>query len=674
MIAMIVAGGAGFLVFKADKRRAVPYPWITSLLRSLVVFAVLLLILVPDIAITHNITEKPVIVLLQDNSSSVGVALGRDSTAYRKDIENLRDKLSGKFRIVEWGFGGSVNHDSIFSYCRQSTDISEALTRANEFFGAQNLGAVVLATDGRYNQGIDPAFLQTPLNAPLYVVAIGDSAMQKDLDIAKVNANKMVSLNSNFEIRADLVATLCKGYHGDVVLKEGTKTISTLPVNINTDKFDHTYSFSLKADQPGMHHYTIGLPESEGEKNVANNKKDIFVEVVQEKKNILIVAAAPHPDVTAIREALSGMEAYNVTVCMAADFPYKLDQYSAIILHGLPSLKNNFSSVILHSGKPLWLILNNQSNNQIINDLFPLTKVTVTNAPVHNVILTENAAFNAFTLPQNLRTVVDKMPPLTANVGSISASPGAIALFEQKVSANETASPAWVLQQGEIPLAILTGEGLWRWRLYEYKNFHNHEVIDECIRQTVFFLASNFKGRPFTVSLPKYVWSDQEPIQMQAFLLNANHEQINTPDATITILDSSGKKQEFSLERAGTSYSLNIGIHAGGNYTYIAKTKYNGADYTASGSFTVVSAPLEAMQSGADYPLLYGLSKKYNGAFFTPKNLSGLSDSLNANSKIKPVVSSITETLPLVDRKWVFFLLLLLATGEWLLRKYWLAQ
>src|SRR5690348_18436131 len=112
---------------------------------------------------------------------------------------------------------------------------------------------------------------------------------------------------------------------------------------------------------------------------------------------------------------------------------------------------------------------------------------------------------------------------------------------------------------------MTTGEGIWRWRVYEYRNFSSHNVIDECIRQTISFLSANANERPFQVAMPKHVWSDQEAVTLNAYLLNANNEQVNTPDVQLVITDSTGKKQNFTFERAGTGYRLNIGVWAGGS-------------------------------------------------------------------------------------------------------------
>ena len=671
LIAIVLSLGAGYWVYRADKRRVVPYPWLTSLLRSLVVFFTLLLILVPTIIITKNVIEKPVVLLLQDNSRSIANALGNDSTIYRKNVTELTQRLSEKYKVVQWGFGNTIQNDSIFEYRQAATDISAALSSAQEFFGLQNLGAVILATDGRFNQGMNPLYQQLSFHSSLYTVAIGDSVQQKDIRISRAYANKIVAINSNFEIRADIVADLCKGYNNSVEIKEGENMLASVPVAVNGDKYDRSVSFTIKAAKAGLHHYIISIPEAEGEKNIVNNRRDVFVDVVEEKKNILIAAAAPHPDVNAIKDALSGLESYKVTVCSADNIPASLSGYNVIILHGLPSLRNRLAAQLIAARKPVWCILSNQTDIAGFNELQQLTHTVVSPSTQHDELAVYEPTFSAFTLPQNIQSVTDKMPPLVVSATNIRTAPGATPLFKEKLGEQ---APLWILQQGSVPTAVLMGEGLWRWRLHEYKNFNDHSVIDECIRQTVAFLSANNNEKPFSVALQKYVWSDQEAISLNAYVLNANNEQVNMPDVELTITDSAGRKQNFSFERSGTAYNLNIGIWAGGTYTYTAHTTYNDKQYSANGSFVVESIPLELMESGADYPLLYGLAGKYNGSFVTAKNIGSLYDSIAHNEHVKPVIQTNTETVPLVDRKWYFFIILLLAVCEWLLRKYWLAQ
>jgi hypothetical protein len=665
LLAILFSLAVGYWVYRADKKRAVPYPWLTSALRAAVVFLTCVLLLTPLIIIQKNDTQKPVVLFLQDNSESIATALHRDSVGYRKNAEELLKKLGGDYRVVKWGFGSAVQKDTLFDYRQPATNISQAVSEAIEYYGQQNLGAVILATDGRFNEGANPPFQDLAYQGSLYTVAIGDSAMQKDLRVSAVYANKTVLLNSQFEIKADLVADGCKGYNNRVQLREvNGGTSEDEPVNITTDAFDKTLAFTVKADRIGLHHYVIEAPEAEGEANTRNNRKDVFVEIVSEKKNILLLAAAPHPDVNAIRDALSGLESYSLTIKTADAIPADLSGYQILILHALP-VGNQSLSV----KKPVWYIIGNGTNIAPINQT-NVAMLNVNTLNLQNNLAQYNTSFNAFTLPPNINAVMDKMPPLASPAGTVQPAANAVVLFSSRGSKQ----PLWLLEQHREPQALLMGEGLWRWRMYEYRYFKSHHVVDELIRQTVSFLAANVNETPFRVELSKYVWSDREAISFGAYLLNAGNEHVNAPDVQLTIADSAGNKQSYSFEKSGDAYKLNIGTRSSGTYSYIAKTVYNGKAYTASGSFSVQNMPVEMMESGANYPMLYALAKKYNGSLVPAAQVASLYDSIRLNNIIKPVIQSREETIPLVEWKWYFFLILLFAVAEWLLRKYWMAQ
>jgi hypothetical protein len=78
--------------------------------------------------------------------------------------------------------------------------------------------------------------------------------------------------------------------------------------------------------------------------------------------------------------------------------------------------------------------------------------------------------------------------------------------------------------------------------------------------------------------------------------------------------------------------------------------------------------PVVAVEADVDE----GWKSKLAGAALA--GAAALYDSIIANKRITPLIETHTETVPLVNRKWYFFIILLLAVAEWLLRKYWLAQ
>lgn len=664
ILALAGAVVAGWLVYRADKRKAAPRPWITALLRGLTVFLTALLLIAPSITRTKNETEKPVVIFLQDDSRSIPEALEGDTTAFRKSAEAFLQSLDGRARVVRWSFGDGVRTDSPFRYREEATALAGALQRVQDFYGQQALAAVVVATDGRYNEGLNPLYQSLSLQAPLYTVPLGDSTPPTDLRIAGVYHNRTVARGQPFEIRADIVATGCAGFSGSATLQEvGGGTVGNISLDIPTDRYDRGIAFTAPTDRPGLHHYVLSLPRAQGEKNIANNRRDIFVEVVDEKRTVLIAASAPHPDVAALRDALQGLESYSVSVRTDGALPASFAPYSVVILHGLPG-----AQPLPGPRKPTWYIVSAGTSPVPFNAAQSTVALAGNPATPRDVQPVLAAGFGLFTPPAGLASVMDKMPPLGVPSGSWKPSPGAVPM----VNGRDGSGALWAMMPGRPPVAVTMGAGLWRWRLYEYKAFGQHRAIDETIRQTVAFLAAGGSDQAFRVDQSKTVWSDREAVTFSGYLLNAAGEAVNEPQAQLSVTDSAGRRRDFVMQRAGGAYSLSAGVWGAGTYRYSARITYNGRTLSTSGQFAVQSQPLELMETGADYPLLAALAKKYGGALTEYSALGALADSLKAGDALKPRIQSREETVPLVDWKWYFFLLLLVAGSEWAVRKWWL--
>ena len=667
-IALIVSAAAAGLVYRADKKRGVPKPLLTALLRALVIFLTLMLIISPKIKKRIVEEQKPIVLLLQDNSSSIKKALGNDAGSYQKKLLELQNKLDKSYRLVSYNLDGPYPKDSLPRYTAGSTNLTKAISDATENNNQQNLSAIILASDGWYNEGNNPLYAEIPLNASLYSIAIGDSAIPQDIRIAKLYANKSTSLNSQWEVRADIVATRCTGVQQNVVLcnAEGD-IVATAPISINSNQFDASVVFSVKATKAGLQQFSLRTAKIGKESNIANNTASIFVEVLEEKKKILLLAAAAHPDIKAISDALKGLDQYELTIKMADELPNNLQEYAAIILHQIPS-NNKSISPANFKNKNLWLITGLQNNYFETNQLqkavsFGLGIATRSIEPVFN------HSFSRFSLPNNIAAISDILPPLSVSASDFNANTNCQVLFNDK-----NGKALWAMLSGQHNSAVLCGEGLWRWRLYEYKNTKQHLVVDECIRQTLNFLTANNHAKPFRTELAKYIWNNPEHVSINAFLYNANNEQINKPEATLIVKDSIGRSMNFSFERNGNAYRLDIGALAPGTYNYEASTNYEGKRLSDQGKFMVSASTLEDQENGCNYPLMYALAAKHKGICFHTQNMLSVYDSIARNQDIKTLLNEQIEQTDLIDWKWLFAIILIIATAEWLLRKYWMAM
>ena len=136
-------GGRG--LFSARQRN------LLAALRFLSLLLVLFLLLSPVVRFTSHQTEKPLIVVAQDVSSSI--VSTKDSTYYKTDyqnkIRNFIDQASEDYDVKVLTFSSETaernlqNKNENFTFSGTQTDMAECLQYVNDEYSEQNLCAVV---------------------------------------------------------------------------------------------------------------------------------------------------------------------------------------------------------------------------------------------------------------------------------------------------------------------------------------------------------------------------------------------------------------------------------------------------------------------------------------------------------------------------------------------------
>ena len=109
-----------------------------------------------------------------------------------KTNETLGDDYEIEFLSMAKGLKFS---DSIH-FNQKRTNISQVFDFVNNTYARENIGAVILATDGIYNQGNNPIYKSLNKNTILYTIGLGDTILKKDLLIKEVNNNAIAYLNN----------------------------------------------------------------------------------------------------------------------------------------------------------------------------------------------------------------------------------------------------------------------------------------------------------------------------------------------------------------------------------------------------------------------------------------------------------------------------------------------
>ena len=515
------------------------------------------------------------------------------------------------------------------------------------------------------------------LKVPVYTVAMGDTTPQRDLLVADVRANDVAYLGNTFPVEADVRANRAAGM-------ASTFTISLVSGNTeavvyreaiapSSNAFSKPVSARLEAKAMGVAHYRLRIAPIAGEVTTANNTRDVFVEVLNGKNRVLIAAASPHPDLGTLRTALLAKQNTDVTLAYADNLPTNLKGVDLLILHGLPGGTADARPLLTAAAAanvPVWFIATRQSNFAALNAAQQVVQLQARSGTFNEVQALVEPSFSLFQLAQGTTTLLAQLPPLDAPLGNASANASAV-LLRQKIGAIATPLPLFAF--GGTPSrkqALLLGEGLWRWRLEEYKQTKSNTATNELIAKTVQYLTLRTDRKPFKARPDKRIYDENEPILFGAELYNKSFEPVNTPDVQLTLTAAGGRVFRYQFSKTGTGYSLNAGTLPPATYQYEAKTAYDGNAYVERGSIAVRALQLETQATTADHALLALLAQKTGGRLVYPREAATLATLIKARTDVRPIAYRDEQVAEVINLGWLFFALVGLLGLEWFWRKF----
>ncbi len=653
--------------------------WLLGSIRFLLVTLIAMLLLSPLLKSLVTEVKKPVIVLAQDQSESIMADLDTSQLdQYKAAFNQLASSLEEDYEVKTYAFGNDIREGVDFHFTDKVSNLSELLQYLYDLYSNQNLGAVVMATDGIYNEGINPIYTGAKLAAPIYTVALGDTIPKKDLVLKRVFHNKIAYLDDKFSIQIDVNAQNCANNNTTLnvsAIENGrVNTLERIPIAIDKNDFFTTKEVILDARKSGVQRYRISLNRISGEVTVANNSQDIFVDVLDARQKILILANAPHPDVTAIKQIIASNKNYEVTTRYISGMKEDVGLFDFVVLHQLPSGKHDAAGVLktlYEKNIPRLYIVGMQTNLGNFGKIQPLLDLQADGRNSNDVQATVANNFSLFNVDERITSELPKFAPLTAPFGEFADNANTQVLLYQRIGKVDTKYPLLLFgEQNNIKMGVLCAEGIWKWRLFDYLQHQNHDIVDEFIGKSVQYLTLKEDKRKFRVSVNKNIFNENEALFFDAELYNNSYELINEPDATLTITDEEGKDYQFTFNRSNNAYTLNAGHFAVGNYRFRGTVMSGGEQLVYNGQFSVQPVQLEVYETTADHGLLRLLSEKYGGAMVYPQSLSEVADMVKAKETVKPTIYQTSKTRSVINLKWIFFVLLSLVTLEWFLRRY----
>ena len=645
-----------------------------TLSRFVVVTILSFLLLSPLIKTIFRTVEKPVIVIAQDNSSSIGAQADTAflKKEYNDKIKDLVAKLSDKFEVKQYLFGDKINEAANPDFKDKSTNIDQLFEELQNRYVNRNLGAVIISSDGLYNEGENPLYESSALKCPVYTIALGDTTVRKDLILTKVNHNKTVYAGNTFPLEIIMQAKMLRGKVAKLVVERESRILFEQEINIVSESFSKNIPLQLKAEGTGTLHYIVKLVPLAEEITAINNVQHVFIDIITNKQKVLILADAPHPDITALRQTIEKNENYEAEFTSITDWNKSIESFNLVILHQLPSLTNSNQKLFAElekSNVSRLFIVGNNNNFNVFNNLQKVVNISGVRPKFNEVLPSFNKDFVLFNLSEEAKKSTAYFSPLQVPFGNLKLSPGAAVLYHQKLVNVSTNDPLIAFNEiNGVKEGVVLGEGLWRWRISNYQQAQNHEAFEEIIGKVVQYLSVKTDKRLFKIN-HQNTYKEGENIVLDANLFNESYEPINEPDIKINIFNEARKSFAYQFSKNENAYFLNIPNLPVGNYSFEALTKVGDKQLKEKGSFVVKQINIEALNTTANHQLLNAIANKTGAKMLFPNQIESLENLLKNKEDIVPISYSEEKLQDLVNLKWVFYLLIALLTFEWFLRK-----
>ncbi|MCL2290494.1 MAG: VWA domain-containing protein [Bacteroidetes bacterium] len=660
------------IVFESRAKRTM------FIFRGITVALIAFLLLAPMLRLTIKKTEKPIIIVGVDNTESI--ILTPDSnfyaTTFKTNYKDLIRQLQKNYEVVNYALGGSVHliHDNTtLDFSEKSTNLAALFEEINDYYTNRNIGAVILLTDGIFNEGSNPLYLAEKQKAPVYTVGMGNPEAQPDLYISNIVYNRQTFLGNLFPVEIKVAATQLAGKNTTLTVSDGNKDIFTKNINIAGNQFFENVRFTLTAKEKGVHRYQVNLTPVENEISIKNNSASFYIEVIDQREKIAIIYHSPHPDISAIKSALETSDRYQIDLFSTDKLPANIDNYVLFILHQLPSnhqVANNLVAKIQTAGNACWYILGESSNLQTFNGLNLGLNISQNKKLRNEAMPAFNDNFVSFTFSDEAKKMLAKLPPVSTPFGEYKSVVSSNTFLYQKINGITTNYPLFIFNDNNAArTGILTGTGIWQWKLYNYLYANNHDVFNEIINKTTFYLSTKGDKSFFRVMV-KNVYNENAPVDITAELYNESYELQNDPEVQFQYIGKDGKKHEMQFSKQNNAYFLSLGKLPAGTYSWSANVKFGDKSYSKSGVFTVQEIDLETLSLVANHSLLQNIAESTHGKFYTADDFSSLENDIRKNENIKTIASYQKRYSLFLNSWWYFIAIILLFGAEWFMRKW----
>lgn len=671
---------------------------VLSTLRGAALALVLLLLLEPVLRTSFVTRHPPVVAVLADRSASMSIVdrTGSRAGQMRKLLAlTIPGAIPAGVETSVYSFGASLRgplRGPVDSLEDEVTDIAGALHALARERDRLNIRAAVMLSDGMYTEGENPLYSAIESGIPMFTVGIGDTAEQKDVLISRVTANDVVYAGTTAPVDVVVKSSGYGGEKAEVTLSDGAQTLDRAVVVLPAGTAEVSARLSSTPGGEGSRRYTVRVSSLPGELTEANNRRTFSVKVLRSTMRVLILAAAPGPDLSVIRGTLGedpNITAHVLTQKFGGGYyegtltRQAVDSADCILTIGLPDAATApgeidlVRSAIADDRKPLFWVGGKAIDSRRLPTMAPSLPVIPegsSSGEQEVEFVPDPSHLDHPLLALGTGVPSDSwnhLPPVFSPRASFRLREGSVSLGSPRIRNVPLPQPFMAVRAiaGTRSLCV-TGYGLWRWRLMAQGNPETASLFASFLSSAIRWLTSRAEDRNVRVTAVRDQFSRGEPALFSGQVYDATSQPVDDAQVSLDIA-AGGEHVRADLHPAGSGmYEGAVEGLPQGEYTFRASASKAGREIGRdAGSFVVGGLNLEYRDTRMNAEVLRQIAYRTSGAYLTPGDADRLRGMLASLKSLSGREERHTEALELHRWPYLMCLVILCFSAEWIIRK-----
>lgn len=699
--------------------------WVLWMMQSAFVTLILLLLWQPAMTVAALSSQQNIIAVVVDASRSMAIQDQGGKTRETAALDVLRNgmlsDIQKRFQVRLYRLGKDVARVDDLSGLQPveaATNINGGLRQLAEDTADLPVGAILLLSDGSQNgvdmggTGVAVETLQALRNRrlPVHTIGFGRPESTHDLEIENISMAPSAMIRSRLSAAISLVQHGYAGQTAKLMVRDGEKYLTSREIKLAPDGVLQTESlYFAVGSAAGARELRFAIEPLAGEVNLKNNEVTRAILVSDKKHRILYVEGEPRWEFKFIRRAEEDDPAIQLVSMLrtsenkiyrqgiqnpselAEGFPTRPEDlfgYAGIVIGSVeadyftPMQRELLREYVDRRGGGLLFLGGRMSLSDggwgasNINELLPTFLPAGRNSFHRNSAtaeLTQGGVDSPIThlLDDSSKNVQrwKKLTYLADYQDAGSPKPGATVLAQ--MNAGRRKLPLLITQSyGHGRTAILATGGTWRWQMSEALGDPSHDLFWQ---QLLRWLVADSLGT-VSASASSHTLMDEGGLHLMAQVRDPQFQPSIDAHVTAHLIGPENTNALIELEPSQVTpglYTATWNAEKPGGYLaeIVAESGDNqkheiGRDVL---TFRREDGVAENFHTEQNHTLLKQLASQTGGHYWSSDEVKDLP----RNISYSEAGVSIRSTNELWNMPIVFFLLLTLSAGEWLLRRKW---